>query len=75
MYKIHRRSSSPKYEIDVTQLHDGPSLWFIFRSNSFKVWYISFILLKLLHSIMGPLPLNSGISSLTLHEYQWYGRC
>ena len=48
------------------------NLWFIIRSNSFTVWDISFILLKLLHSIMGPFPLNSVISSLILHEYQWY---
>ena len=44
--------------------------WFVIRSNSFTVWDISFILQKLLlHSSMIPLPLNSGVSSLNLHEY------
>ena len=42
------------------------SMWFIIRSNSFKMWDISFILQKLLHSSMIPFPLNS---SLNLHEY------
>ena len=45
------------------------SMWFIIRSNSFTVWDISFILKKLLHSSMIPFPLNSGVSSLNLHEY------
>ena len=42
------------------------SMWFIIiHSNSFTVWDISFIL----HSSMIPFPLNSGVSSLNLHEY------
>ena len=45
------------------------SMWFIIRSNSFMVWDISFILQKLLHSSMIRFPLNSGVSSLNLHEY------
>ncbi len=45
------------------------SMWFIIRSNSFTVWDISFILQKLLHSSMIHFPLNSGVSSLNLHEY------
>ena len=45
------------------------SMWFIIRSNSFTVWDISFILQKMLHSSMIPFPLNSGVSSLNLHEY------
>ena len=45
------------------------SMWFIIRSNSFTVWDISFILQKLLHSSMIRFPLNSGVSSLNLHEY------
>ena len=45
------------------------SMWFTIRSNSFTVWDISFILQKLLHSSMIPFPLNSGVSSLNLHEY------
>ena len=39
------------------------------RSNCFTVWDISFILQKMLHSSMIPFPLNSGVSSLNLHEY------
>ena len=42
------------------------SMGFTIRSNSFTMWYISFILQKLLHSSMIPFPLNS---SLNLHEY------
>ena len=45
------------------------SMWFTIRSNSFTVWDISFILPKWLRSIMIPFPLNSGVSSLNLHEY------
>ena len=45
------------------------SMWFTIRSNSFTVWGISFILQKLLHSSMIHFPLNSGVSSLNLHEY------
>ena len=45
------------------------SVWFTIRSNSFTVWDISFILQKLLHSNMIHFPLNSGVSSLNLHEY------
>ena len=45
------------------------SMWLTIRSNSFTVWDISFILQKLLHSSMIPFPLNSGVSSLNLHEY------
>ena len=45
------------------------SMWFTIRSNSFTVWDISFILPKWLHSSMIPFPLNSGVSSLNLHEY------
>ena len=42
------------------------SMWFIIiHSNSFTVWDISFIL----NSSMIPFPLNSGVSSLNLHEY------
>ena len=44
------------------------SVWFTIRSNSFTVWDISFILQKLLHSNMIHFPLNSGVSSLNLHE-------
>ena len=44
------------------------SMWFTICSNSFTVWDISFILQKLLHSSMIPFPLNSGVSSLNLHE-------
>ena len=54
-----------------TQLYNSSyNMWFIIRSNSFTVWDISFILQKLLHSSMIPFPLiNSGVSSLNLHEY------
>ena len=45
------------------------SMRFTIRSNSVTVWDISFILQKLLHSSMIPFPLNSGVSSLNLHEY------
>ena len=45
------------------------SMWFIISSNSFTVWDISFILQKLLHSSVTHFPLNSGVSSLNLHEY------
>ena len=45
------------------------SVWFTIRSNTFMVWDISFILQKLLHSGMIPFPLNSGVSSLNVHEY------
>ena len=47
------------------------SMWFTILSNSFTVWDISFILQKLLHSSMIPFPLNSGVSSLNLHEYYY----
>ena len=45
------------------------SMWYTIRSNSFTVWDISFILPKWLHSSIIPFPLNSGVSSLNLHEY------
>ena len=45
------------------------STWFIIRSTSFMVWGIIFILQKLLHSSMISFPLNSGVSSLNLHEH------
>ena len=45
------------------------SMWFIIRSNRFTVWDISFILQNLLHSSMIQLRLNSGVSSLNLHDY------
>ncbi len=45
------------------------SMWLTICSNSVTVWDISFILQKLLHSSMIPFPLNSGASSLNLHEH------
>ena len=45
------------------------SVWLTIRSNSFTVWDTSFILQKLLHSSVINFPLNSGVSSLNLHEY------
>ena len=45
-------------------------MWFIIRSNSLTVRDISLILQKLLHPSMIYFPLiNSGVSSLNLHEY------
>ena len=74
MYKIHKDLPllNPRKKWMLPNSTIVLSLWFIIRSNSFTVWDIGFILLKLLHSIMGPFPLNSGISSLSLHEYQLY---
>ena len=45
------------------------SMWFTIRSNNFTVWDISFILPKWLQSSIIHFPLNSGVSSLKLHEY------
>ena len=45
------------------------SMWLTIRSNSFMMWDINFILQKLLHSSIIHVPLNSGVSSLNLHEY------